>query len=452
MRGRSAPRPAETRSPTGGSMSERTGDTVRRKVLVAACDGQDSRVLVDRVQGAGYKAVVCTTPEQMLDAARASSPDLIVVEFPGEELRRCQALERLSDDGRSRPIPVLVLRRKGQELAGAASDMDSMCWPVGAVEFATRVRAMLRIAYGDEPGATPADRDALTRVYNRRFCEDRLEKEVERARRYGRKVSCVVFDVDSLGSINARFGHEVGDETLRGLADVLLSETRQSDIVTRYGGGEFAVILPETDGRAAGVMAERLRVSFGQRSPVPDLPELVATMSGGVATYPDHARDATTLMRMADSALYQAKQGGRDRTVVAFSEAVGGRWSDADTGARILLVEENDYSRNVASVVLRANGYEVIEASDGPTALYLAKSARPDLVIIDVSLNGMSGLEAARRLVQMEETRCIPVVALTAHDMPRDLEELVRAGCRGYITKPIDTNNLAAQIQSYLRR
>ncbi len=434
-------------------MPERTGDVVRRKVLVAACEGQDGKVLVDRVQGAGYKAVVCTAPDQVLQAAVSAHPDLIVIEFAADDLRRCQILEQLGEDGRTKPIPVLLLMRKGQ-CAGdtGARSFDSMCWPVGASEFGTRVRAMLRIAYDDEPGATPADRDGLTHVYNRRFFEERLEKEVERARRYGRKVSCATFDVDSLASVNTRFGHDVGDETLRGLADVLLSETRQSDIVTRYDGGRFAVILPETDARAAGVMSERLRVSFGQRSPVPDLPELVTTMSSGVATYPDHARDAATLVRMADSSLYQAKQAGRNRTVIAFSDRDGSRWGDVDTGARILLVEGNDYSRNVASVVLRANGYEVIEASDGPTALYLAKSARPDLVIIDVSLDGMSGLEAAKRLVQMEETRCIPVVALTAHDMPSDLEALVRAGCRGYITKPIDTNSLAAQIQSYLQR
>jgi diguanylate cyclase (GGDEF)-like protein len=434
-------------------MPERTGDVACRKVLVAACDGQDGRTLVDRVQGAGYKTVLCTAPDLVLQTAVSAHPDLIVIEFPTEDLRRCQTLEQLGEDGRTKPIPVLVLRRKGQLLDSAAcGTLDSMCWPVGASEFGTRVRAMLRVAYGEEPGTTPADRDGLTHVYNRRFFEERLDKEVERARRYGRRVSCATFDVDSLSSVNTRFGHEVGDETLRGVADVLLSETRQSDIVTRYGGGQFAVILPETDARAAGVMSERLRVSFGQRSPVPDFPELVATLSSGVATYPDHARDATTLVRMADSALYQAKQAGRNRTVVAFSDRDGARWGDADAGARILLVEGNDYSRNVASVVLRANGYEVIEASDGPTALFLAKSARPDLVIIDLSLDGMSGLEAAKRLVQMEETRSIPVVALTAHDMPSDLEALVRAGCRGYITKPIDTNSLAAQIQSYLQR
>ena len=435
-------------------MPERAGDVVHRKVLVAACDGQDSKVLVERVQVAGYRAVVCTVPEQVLQAAASSRPDLILIEFPTDDLRRCHALEALGEDGRTKSIPVLVLRRNGDELADAAADQpghDCMCWPVGSRELHSRMRAMLRIAYGDEPGTTTAERDGLTRVYNRAYFEERLDKEVERARRYGRVVSCVTFDVDSLGSINARFGHQVGDAVLRGLADILLSETRQPDIVTRYGGGEFAIILPETDASAAGVMSERIRATFGQRSPVPELPELVATLSSGVAAYPDHARDAATLIRMADSALYEAKQEGRNRTVIAFSDRNGTAWTQLDSGARILLVEGNDYSRNVASVVLRASGYEVIEAGDGATALFLARSTRPDLVIIDVNLNGMSGLEAARRLAHMEETRNIPIVALTAHDMPGDLEELVRAGCRGYITKPIDTNSLASQIQSYLQ-
>jgi len=128
-------------------MPERTGDVVRRKVLVAACDGQDGRTLVDRVQGAGYKAVVCTAPEQVLEAAVSAHPDLIVIEFPCDELTRCRTLEQLGEDGRTKPIPVLLLRRKGQPVSAAAtSDFDSICWPVGASEFGTRVRAMLRIA------------------------------------------------------------------------------------------------------------------------------------------------------------------------------------------------------------------------------------------------------------------------------------------------------------------
>ena len=104
----------------------------------------------------------------------------------------------------------------------------------------------------------------------------------------------------------------------------------------------------------------------------------------------------------------------------------------------------------MASLVLRASGYDVIEACDGQMALSLARSAHPDLVLIDIQIEGMDGLEATRQLVELDETKDVPVVALTANNMPKDLEELAEAGCRGYIIKPIDTNNLASQVQAYL--
>ena len=121
------------------------------------------------------------------------------------------------------------------------------------------------------------------------------------------------------------------------------------------------------------------------------------------------------------------------------------------SGPTILLVEDNDYNRSVASLVLRASGYEVLEADDGATALSLARSERPDLVIVDIQLTGSSGLDATRQLVEMVEMKDTPIVALTTRDMPTDLETLVKAGCRGYIVKPIDTNSLASQIQTYLK-
>ncbi len=119
-------------------------------------------------------------------------------------------------------------------------------------------------------------------------------------------------------------------------------------------------------------------------------------------------------------------------------------------GPTILLVEGNAYSRSMASIVLRASGYEVVEAGDGITALALAKSSHPDLVIVDLNMSGMSGLDVTRQLFAMDETKDIPIVALTKDYSPANIEELAEAGCRGYIRKPIDTNNLAAQIEPYI--
>jgi diguanylate cyclase (GGDEF)-like protein len=322
--------------------------------------------------------------------------------------------------------------------------------PWESARLLARVKALLRVAHVAGARDASEDRDGLTRLYNRRHFDERLEKEIERARRYGRQVTCVLIDVDALADVNERYGHRAGDEIIRSISDILLAETRASDFVARYGGEEFALILPETTGSDAGILSERIRRSAASCAVRSGDADVSVTISCGVASYPDHARDTATLLRMADSAVYQAKSEGRNRTAIAFADAPAGEAGVLQHHAKILLVEENEYNRSVASLVLRASGYDVIEACDGQTALSLARSAHPDLVLIDIQIAGMDGLEATRRIVQLEETRDVPVVAITAKNMPKDLEALTEAGCRGYIIKPIDTNALPSQVQAYL--
>ncbi|MBD3348174.1 MAG: response regulator, partial [Candidatus Eisenbacteria bacterium] len=192
------------------------------------------------------------------------------------------------------------------------------------------------------------------------------------------------------------------------------------------------------------------RKAFWEKTVECDGQTMNATMSCGVASYPDHARDAETLVRMANSAIFQAKSDGGNATFVAFSDSPDKAEAQDQAGPTILIVEDNDYSRSVASLVLRACGYDVVEAEDGDTASSLVRKLRPDLILVDIQLSQGDGLLATRELIGMDENRNVPIVALTARDVPVDLEELVKAGCRGYIVKPIDTNNLEVQIRSYL--
>jgi diguanylate cyclase (GGDEF)-like protein len=430
-------------------MGTRISQPTRKKVLLWSSEGL-AEGLSDVIRDGGYEAAVYPDVHDIVAVCAAEVPNLIVM---AEETAAPALIDRLDEDQRTARIPVLVLAAGGGPPACATGLRDCRIdWlDRGAPEadVLSKIRAMLRVAFAETTETGPRERDGLTKLYNRRYFDERLEREVERARRYGRKISCVMLDIDGLHEINESRGHATGDAILRALSDIMLSETRCSDITARYGGEEFALILPETCANDAGVLAERLRRSFADRMSRPASPSPSATLSCGVAMYPDHARDAMTLVRMADSATFQAKADGGNRTVVAFSG--GGAGITAESGPTILLVEDNDYNRNVTSLVLRASGYEVIEAADGTTAMLLAKSERPDLVIIDVQLSGSNGLEATRRLTAMEEMRNVPVVALTGREMTPELDELVRAGCRGYIVKPVDTNSLATQIQTYLK-
>jgi two-component system cell cycle response regulator len=159
-----------------------------------------------------------------------------------------------------------------------------------------------------------ANTDPLTGCVNRRAMLDRLEKELDRARRYRHQLTVLMIDIDFFKAINDTRGHLVGDSVLRKLGDILRQEARSVDIVARYGGEEFTVILPDTDLVGGTTFAERLR----ERSEKYDFAEvgdpLHATVSIGVATFTENEEmTAEGMIDRSDAALYRAKQAGRNR-------------------------------------------------------------------------------------------------------------------------------------------
>lgn len=157
--------------------------------------------------------------------------------------------------------------------------------------------------------------DELTELHNYRHLQNRLDEEIERARRYRKDVSLIMIDTDDFKLFNDEHGHIAGDRALRDLGMVIRSSLREVDLAARYGGEEFAVVLPETDAAGAFVVAEKIRESVGafefadadgERGPR-------LTVSIGLASYPAHASDKEALLRQADDALYRAKNGGKNR-------------------------------------------------------------------------------------------------------------------------------------------
>ena len=160
-----------------------------------------------------------------------------------------------------------------------------------------------------------ANNDGLTGLPNRRRASERLEIEVSRSRRYRNPMAVALCDVDHFKLVNDRFGHNMGDEVLVQVAAALQSSLRQVDLVGRWGGEEFLVILPETDPAGARVVGERLRKSIESLAAFKDGPDKI-TCSVGLAVFEGDANTAAFVDR-ADQALYRAKRGGRNRIEVA---------------------------------------------------------------------------------------------------------------------------------------
>ncbi len=151
--------------------------------------------------------------------------------------------------------------------------------------------------------------DSLTGIFNRRYFDLSLKKEIKRALRYGKKFSVLLIDMDDFKNINDTRGHLFGDSVLIKLATLLTSISREEDIPCRFGGEEFAVVLPETDAKGAFTFAERLRSEMRSHEFFRDHQ---ITFSGGISSYPDDGDNIAALLAIADKALYEAKFSGKD--------------------------------------------------------------------------------------------------------------------------------------------
>jgi diguanylate cyclase (GGDEF)-like protein len=155
--------------------------------------------------------------------------------------------------------------------------------------------------------------DGLTHVFSRRYLMERFTEEYNRSLKFDHKLSFLMLDIDHFKDCNDKFGHLVGDIVLANVADEIKKNIRQVDFVGRFGGEEFAVVLPETDKPGAELSAERIRVAIKNRMIKAYDEEISVTMSIGIATYPDDTDKPDKIIDRADWSLYRAKQTGRDR-------------------------------------------------------------------------------------------------------------------------------------------
>ncbi len=179
--------------------------------------------------------------------------------------------------------------------------------------------------------------DAKTGLYNARHFAAEVKDELERAQRLGRPMSVIMADLDLLRDINNSYGHLAGDAVLRGVADVFRRQLRDSDVAARFGGEEFAILLPDTPPERALEIAERIRraVAAETFAPHASTDSIRVTISCGVAGFPKDGTDVNEVVHQADVAVYRAKLQGRNRALAASSEPL---LAPADRGARLAAV------------------------------------------------------------------------------------------------------------------
>ncbi|MBN9685465.1 MULTISPECIES: sensor domain-containing diguanylate cyclase [unclassified Corallococcus] len=169
-----------------------------------------------------------------------------------------------------------------------------------------------------------ATTDGLTGLLNHRTFQSRADDILAQARRYNRKCSIMLTDVDHFKSVNDTYGHPTGDQVLKGVARIIKTLARDTDVVARYGGEEFVMVMPETDVQGAKIIAERIREAVMAEVFQTEMGPLRITMSLGIATFPDNAMEKQQMIDLADQCLYHSKRNGRNQSVTV-AQMQGGR-------------------------------------------------------------------------------------------------------------------------------
>ena len=275
------------------------------------------RLLKTRLQGERLELHNATSSAEGLKKAVALNPDIILLDIAMDGMNGFELLEKLKEDPRTRNIAVIFIsatseamdRVKGLDMGA----IDFISKPFDAFELKARVRSALRTQHLVKMLEQKAQIDGLTGLWNRRYFDQRMIQEISEAKRYSRPLSLVLCDIDRFKRLNDQFGHPFGDFVLDRVAQKL-SGGRTSDIVCRYGGEEFGLILPSTNIQQGHEVAERLRIEIVSIL-WPNKPDLVVTASFGICDTENVGEEATpeALLEMTDSALYKAKQAGRNR-------------------------------------------------------------------------------------------------------------------------------------------
>ncbi|MCE7974383.1 MAG: diguanylate cyclase [Leptolyngbya sp. PLA1] len=254
-----------------------------------------------------------------LTMAHSHKPDAILLDIDMPGMDGIEVLRLLKVDPELHDIPVLMLS------AHSSPEHKTTTFELGAVDYITkpfefvelqvRLRSALRVRELIALLAQRAQLDGLTGLWNRAFFDSNLRQCLARSERHQHALSLALFDIDHFKTINDMYGHPAGDHVLSSVARTLQRECRGTDYACRYGGEEFAMIMPDTDASEATLVCERIRAAI-ERMEWPGAPGLRVTISAGVVGERTPRRESADVwVKEADRCLYQAKHEGRNRVV-----------------------------------------------------------------------------------------------------------------------------------------
>jgi diguanylate cyclase (GGDEF)-like protein len=300
---------------------EKGRDTMNEKILVVDDSHFNVKILSDILEAENYTVFSANNGFPVLEMAHTIQPDVILLDIMMPGIDGFEVCKILKNEYEVRDIPVIMVtaRTDGKDIKRALEigAFDYIKKPFDEIEVIARIQSALRLKGLQDRLKSLAMKDGLTGLYNHAVLVELLEKEVSKQRRSKGNLSFVMLDIDYFKKINDTYGHMAGDRILKDLSKILTSSVRKGDIVGRYGGEEFSIVLPGAIRDDAYNLCERIRSRVDEHEFSIGDQKVKITISIGVFAHEfDDSSPETEIIQKADELLYKAKKNGRNRVEV----------------------------------------------------------------------------------------------------------------------------------------
>ncbi len=467
-------------------MFPRPTDDLVRDAKIAIVDDEPAiaNLIQSHLKNVGFRNFEIITDSRLAHASiAANQPDIVLLDVHMGEVSGWQVLESLRRDDRTQHIPVLIQTSANDEETRVTAfnfgAFDFLTKPIIVSELIARVRNTLSAKiYRDRMTQYSLQlefdvfTDSLTGIANRRAFDYELRRRIIDWNRQRIPLCLLLLDVDHFKKTNDRYGHQAGDAALIMVANLLKRAVRELDLVARFGGEEFAMILPYSTTKDGRVVAERARISIAEHLMESGHHHFQLTASFGIAEV-IQGDDSELLIRRADAALYKAKQNGRNRTFyhtgthcepIVVDTVCPIKQSELQNEPKSKEVKETSIEQKRIAIIddephiialvrkyLRDAGYQnFVTIHDASEAMSTLRSEQPDLILLDIRMPKVSGLEILKQIREDGLLKAVPVLIFTsATDMETKIESL-QLGANDYCEKPLNVGELQVRVRNTL--
>lgn len=422
-------------------------------VLIIDADAEFASSIKESLEEKGIPAVIALTGKKGMEFFYTLQPQMVIVDLQLPDVDGFELAARISEAAKSRYLPIAVISADGR-IENQIRTME-----IGATDFLAKPLTMpfftayvMNRLQNQEAILKGTLFDELTGAGNRKYFNNVLAQLSSLAERTRTTFTLVLMDLDHFKKVNDTYGHPVGDKVLHTFSQLVLNMKRESDYFFRYGGEEFALILPDTKASAAMILIDRIRSAFAESdfSAIAFEPFQV-NFSAGISEY---RLKQDTLVSMADQALYQAKKNGRNQTIVY--ELAN---DDLRRHLNIIIVDDDSLVRKLVSRQFsgwKPDDFDIYikEYTDGASFVE-SDWYKPDenyMILLDGVMPKMDGLEVLNYVRSQYPHENIVISMLTSRNNESDIVLALKSGADDYILKPFYAQEIVARVQRLTMR